>query len=334
MATGMGFIDEVEAALFGLSPGTSTISAEEFFACIHPEDRQRISEYFKAAAKRDNGDYDSEYRIVLPDGSIRWIASQGRIIPERDGSSQRLMGVNYDITGRKIAEESLIKNLKGQEFLSKSATCLLESMQSRELFWYVARRLHEVAGRAIIIVSEYNAATNQTIVRSVIGPEEKVRKALEILNQDPIGMTFNVAAGTRERMKRGSLDLVEGGLHDLTFYQLPLQLCNNMEQELNLGHIYAMPFALGDDFMGTVAIMTDQREGLRNRSTIEALVNQSALALKRIKAELPNLPVIILTGLGTSPGGLELGAFDYLLKPVDLDLLLERIGQAIGKASL
>jgi DNA-binding response OmpR family regulator len=56
--------------------------------------------------------------------------------------------------------------------------------------------------------------------------------------------------------------------------------------------------------------------------------------LKRIKAELPNLPVIILTGLGTSPGGLELGAFDYLLKPVDLDLLLERIGQAIGKASL
>ncbi|AFM26973.1 response regulator [Desulfomonile tiedjei] len=56
--------------------------------------------------------------------------------------------------------------------------------------------------------------------------------------------------------------------------------------------------------------------------------------LKRIKAELPNLPVIVLTGLGTSPGGVELGAFDYLLKPVDLDLLLERIGRAIGKESL
>lgn len=284
-ATGMGYIDENEAALFGLPAGTSTISAGEFFARLYPEDRGRISQYFKDAITKRSGDYDSEYRIFLPDGSIRWIASRGRIIPESDGSPQRLRGVNYDITERKIAEESLIKHLKGLEFLSNSATRLLEPMQSWELFWYVAQQLHEVAGSAIITVSEYNAATNQTIVRAISGPEEKLQKALGILNQDPIGLTLTVAEGTRERMIRGSLDFVEGGLHDLTFYQLPLPLCIQMERELNLGDIYAMPFVLGDDFMGTVAILTDRREGLRNRSTIEALVNQSALALKRIQAE-------------------------------------------------
>lgn len=284
-ATGMGYIDENEAALFGLPAGTSTISASEFFARLHPEDRESISQYFKDALRKSSGDYDSEYRIFLSDGSIRWIASQGRIIPESDGSAQRLRGVNYDITERKIAEESLIKQLKGLEFLSNSATRLLEPMQSRELFWYVAQQLHEVAGSAIITVSEYNAEKNQTIVRSISGPEEKLQKALGILNQDPIGLTLTVAEGTRERMIRGSLDLVEGGLHDLTFYQLPLPLCIQMERELNLGDIYAMPFVLGDDFMGTVAILTDRKEGLRNRSTIEALVNQSALALKRIRAE-------------------------------------------------
>ncbi len=285
MATGKGYIDENEAALFGLPTGTSTISADEFFACLHPEDRQRIYQHFKDTIGKSSEDYDSEYRILLPDGSIRWIASQGRIIPESDGSAQRLRGVNYDITERKIAEESLIRHLKGLEFLSNSATRLLEPMQSRELFWYVARQLHEVAGNAVVAVSEYNATTNQTIVRAISGPKERTQKALAILNQDPIGMTFTVAEGTRERMIRGSLDLVEGGLHDLTFYQLPLPLCKQMELELDLGDIYAMPFTLGDDIMGTVAIMTDRKEGLRNRSTIEALVNQSALALKRIRAE-------------------------------------------------
>ncbi len=285
MATGMGYIDENEAALFGLPAGTSTISADEFFNCLHPEDRQRIFQYFNDAIGKRSGDYDSEYRIFLPDGSVRWIASQGRIIPESDGSAQCLRGVNYDITERKISEESLIRHLKGLEFLSNSATRLLETMQSRELFWYVAQQLHIVAGNAIITVSEYNTTTNQTIVRAVIGPEKKLQKAIGILNRDPMGMTFTVAEGTRERMKRGSLGLVEGGLHDLTFHQLPLPLCNRMEQELDLGDIYAMPFTIGDDIMGTVAIITDRREGLRNRSTIETLVNQSALALKRIQAE-------------------------------------------------
>ncbi|HZD42814.1 MAG TPA: ATP-binding protein, partial [Methanomicrobiales archaeon] len=98
-------------------------------------------------------------------------------------------------------------------------------------------------------------------------------------------LTFTVAEGTISRVAPGTLGHVEGGLYDLCFHQLPESLCGQIEQKLDLGEIYAMPFEQGDDFMGTVAIVTNREEGLVHRDEIELLVNQAGLALKRKRVE-------------------------------------------------
>lgn len=54
--------------------------------------------------------------------------------------------------------------------------------------------------------------------------------------------------------------------------------------------------------------------------------------LERIKADYPAIPVILLTGLGTAQdgaAGMKLGAFDYLMKPLQIEDLIQRIGQAV-----
>ncbi len=58
--------------------------------------------------------------------------------------------------------------------------------------------------------------------------------------------------------------------------------------------------------------------------------------LKRIKADFPNLPVILLTGIGSAKDGVEgirLGAFDYLMKPLQLEELTRKISEALKQAS-
>jgi len=58
--------------------------------------------------------------------------------------------------------------------------------------------------------------------------------------------------------------------------------------------------------------------------------------LKRIKADHPNLPVILLTGIGSAKDGTEgmrLGAFDYLMKPLQLEELTGKISEALTQAS-
>jgi PAS domain S-box-containing protein len=75
-------------------------------ATAHPEDRARLRKLFsepQAVAQ----EHDFEYRIVWPDGTVRWLAMKGRITRDPQGVPQRLVGLATDVTNRKLAEEAL-----------------------------------------------------------------------------------------------------------------------------------------------------------------------------------------------------------------------------------
>jgi two-component system sensor kinase FixL len=54
---------------------------------------------------RTGAEYESEYRVVLPDGQLRWIAGRGHVESNSDGQPVRMLGASLDITNRKLAEE-------------------------------------------------------------------------------------------------------------------------------------------------------------------------------------------------------------------------------------
>ena len=82
-----------------------TFTFADLIATIHPEDRPRILTAIEAAI-RDGVDYDVEYRVVHPNGDLRWLHARGRAAQTADdGGVRRLAGVSLDITERKRAEE-------------------------------------------------------------------------------------------------------------------------------------------------------------------------------------------------------------------------------------
>ena len=94
--------------IFYISPGYETIwgrSCESLYAsphtwleAIHSEDRGRILE--AALTKQVSGDYDEKYRIVRPDGSIRWIRDRAFPVRNDAGNVYRIAGIAEDITGQ------------------------------------------------------------------------------------------------------------------------------------------------------------------------------------------------------------------------------------------
>lgn len=72
---------------------------------VHPEDRQKVLTF--ASISQQENFAEKEYRIVRPDGSIRWIRDRGFAIRERSGDVKRVVGVAQDITVRKQIEEEL-----------------------------------------------------------------------------------------------------------------------------------------------------------------------------------------------------------------------------------
>ncbi|MES2421676.1 MAG: PAS domain-containing protein [Pseudomonadota bacterium] len=97
--------DERFTRLYGVPAemGRRGAPLERFFGRIHPDDlpatRARIAD-----AMETGGDFSAEYRIVQPDGAVRWVAAQGRCRLALDGTPLRFPGVSFDITARKQAD--------------------------------------------------------------------------------------------------------------------------------------------------------------------------------------------------------------------------------------
>jgi PAS domain S-box-containing protein len=91
--------------LFGFTPD-ATVSFEKFMQRIHPDDRERV-EYEVWRALEDRRDYVGEYRVILPDGTQRWVGARGRMYPDAHGKPSRMLGASIEITERKRIEEAL-----------------------------------------------------------------------------------------------------------------------------------------------------------------------------------------------------------------------------------
>ena len=92
--------------MLGLSPDMEDVNAQTFFDHIHPEDRQYVDKSIKQVLKKGS-EYEEEFRIIRKDGQIRWLLSMGRLYRDKDGKPVRIMGVNYDISEDKFAEEKI-----------------------------------------------------------------------------------------------------------------------------------------------------------------------------------------------------------------------------------
>ncbi len=93
-------------ALFGLDPGRGEASFAAWRTAIHPEDVLAAGARIEAALAARTP-LDSEYRVVLPDGSLRWIQALGSTVYDPAGRPERMSGICLDVTERKRIEAAL-----------------------------------------------------------------------------------------------------------------------------------------------------------------------------------------------------------------------------------
>ncbi len=97
--------------LFGLDRATFSGSMDSFNKAVHPEDLPRVLAALDTAVETC-GDYVAEYRIVLPDGDLRWIAARGRALSGEDGRAARLLGAAFDTTASQESEARVARVLE------------------------------------------------------------------------------------------------------------------------------------------------------------------------------------------------------------------------------
>lgn len=112
----------------------------------HPEDQQRVQEKIAKALASGDTEYDDEYRVVHPDGSIHWIESVARIIRDEAGKPLRMSGVNLDITERKKMENAIRESEERFRALVSQATAGITESDMEGRFTFVNPRFCEMLG--------------------------------------------------------------------------------------------------------------------------------------------------------------------------------------------
>jgi diguanylate cyclase (GGDEF)-like protein/PAS domain S-box-containing protein len=101
----VGWSRELEA-LDGVVPESFGGTLQSFLDLVHADDLDRVRQVVRNAAAT-RGSFEIEFRIVLPDGQIRWRTAAGEVVPDEAGQPLRMIGVARDITERKEADERL-----------------------------------------------------------------------------------------------------------------------------------------------------------------------------------------------------------------------------------
>jgi two-component system sensor kinase FixL len=114
------WITDKGRALFGFA-SFEKLDFDRFQSRLHPEDHEAVLKALENSL-RTGAEYRSEYRVLLPDGQVRWIAGRGHVEFNGEGQPARMRGASLDITKRKQAEDQAARQRNEMAHLSRVTT--------------------------------------------------------------------------------------------------------------------------------------------------------------------------------------------------------------------
>ena len=125
--------------LLGLASGASARSLPEFFQMVHPDDRERVVDACRRCAEQ-GADFQEEFRVVWPDGTVRWLFDKGKTVLGTDGRPRSMAGACVDVTERREKEEALLAaDRQKDEFLGDARSRAAQSAGADHLLSCRAR---------------------------------------------------------------------------------------------------------------------------------------------------------------------------------------------------
>jgi len=133
---------------FGIESDTYLAGEQEFYQRMHPEDRERVSKALTDAMQNQKP-YTAEFRMVRPDGTVRWITDRGKFYYATNGAPLRGLGIGVDITDRKQAEEAIRETEERFRLVANTAPVLIWMSGSDKMCTYFNKPWLEFTGQSL-----------------------------------------------------------------------------------------------------------------------------------------------------------------------------------------
>jgi len=154
LATGkMLYLSPAYEAIWGRSCASVCESPDLWFEAIHPEDRSRVA----AARLETAASYDEEYRVVRPDGGVRWVRDRAFPVHDARGQVMRRAGVAEDVTSRHLAQSELRRREEEFRTLIENVSDLVTVIDNRGVIVFQSPSAQHVLGYTVAEMLGKNA---------------------------------------------------------------------------------------------------------------------------------------------------------------------------------
>jgi len=212
---------------------------------IHPDDRAATYGKFKQGMLAGKLEY--EYRIVRPDGSIRWMESRGFPVRDHAGKLYRVAGIAKDITERKQAEISIKRLNRVYAVLSRINALIVRVLDRNELCQETCRIAVEEGGLLVAWIGVVDRASMKIVSAASAGGNEELIAAIK----DRISSTEGVSQGNNmaARAIRTKKAIVSNDSQSD-----PEVVFRKMHAECGIRSMAVLPLISSDEALGALAL--------------------------------------------------------------------------------
>ena len=174
--------DEVRASESDWSSGNwrsaQPVPFDHFIDPVHPDDRASLRQAIREALEGD-GQYETEYRVMSPDSTMRWIAGRGRIEFDENGKPRQLRAISIDITERRRGEDEA-RDLNGRLITAH------EDERAR-----LARALHDDVTQRLALLAIEAGQKEKGLGDTIAGQAMRsIRRGLVQLSEDVHALSY------------------------------------------------------------------------------------------------------------------------------------------------
>jgi PAS domain S-box-containing protein len=264
--------DDQMYKLYGVDKSHFSGAYDAWLTGLHPDDRKQSEEDLQAAIRGER-DFEPEFRVIHPNGDIRYIKAGATVLRDEAGNALKMIGINYDISERKQREQEIRRRANELEVVSKVSAAASSELDVDKLLQTVADLTKESFNLYHAHVYLLDDSGENLVLAAGAGKPGRTMK--ETGHRIPLSREHSLVA-TAARTRKGVV------VNDVTQTPdfLPNPMLPNTRAEMSL------PIQLGDQLVGVLDVQSEQvgrfdQEDVRIKT---ALADQIAVAVQNARA--------------------------------------------------